>query len=260
MRTITHEINIVDKSGSMVNAAEQVLSDFNERLQQAQDRVKSGEQEILFSLVVFDGDVYEVFWDNKVEDIQPLTNEEYEPRGSTAFRDAIGWAIKKARNDIVVKKGDNVSILLNIISDGVENASEHVDERELQELIAGCNCDKKIKWTITCMGFNKQYLQKTAEKFGISKGNVAAWGYSTPEEADNAFKVRKMALNNYYCLRASNEDMAVNSLFSADNEVSDFTKWDNKPSLTEEVKKVYTVAKAEYNRWVGSDKVKWEMK
>ena len=86
---------IVDRSGSMAGMQHQVISGYNEQLQAAQGvQSRYPDQEIVMGLRFFDHNVDNNVADYRlVNDLLPLSLNDYQVKGSTALLDAIGKSI-----------------------------------------------------------------------------------------------------------------------------------------------------------------------
>lgn len=208
-KPITHTILILDQSGSMEITKAQTVQGFNEKIQQARIANESGEQEVFVSLITFNGDVYEHFWCCPATEISLATVEQYECGGSTAFRDALGYAIEKmlATTD---SDNPNVSYFVEMISDGEENASKHftVYDSKLQVLIDKVQATKR--WTITYMGCDKKYVEKVAKETHIPLANCAVWRNDTAEFAMRGMIGSSASGGGYYKLRAKGQTCSAN--------------------------------------------------
>src|ERR1019366_2335671 len=81
---------VLDSSGSMADTKQQTVQGFNEQVQQAKMNAKNQKDvgEYKACIVTFNGEVFEHQWLVPVEELQEATNEDYQPGGSTAMRDA----------------------------------------------------------------------------------------------------------------------------------------------------------------------------
>ena len=87
-KNLTEIVFILDRSGSMSGLESDTIGGFNSMI----ERQKSAEGEALISTVLFDN-LSEVIHDRvRVQDIKPMTREDYTVRGCTALLDAIGGA------------------------------------------------------------------------------------------------------------------------------------------------------------------------
>ena len=120
-KNLTEIVFILDRSGSMSGLEADTIGGYNSLL----EKQKKEEGEAIVSTVLFD-DVQEVLHDRmNLDEMKPITDEEYYVRGCTALLDAVGGAIhhignvhKYAREEDRPKK-----TLFIITTDGMENSS-----------------------------------------------------------------------------------------------------------------------------------------
>lgn len=215
----TYVVLVLDKSGSMKRTADQTIAGLNEKIQQFKQDAKT--QKIFVSLVSFDGDVYEHFWNIPAKDLQEATVEDIDFNGSTAMRDAIGYSVSK-----LIKTTDsddeNVSYLVEIISDGDTNADKHYNESSLLEIIQGTQSTKK--WTYSYMGCTEECLRKVARETSIPLSNMANWSNLTAENTSLGFSKSSGRTAQYFRARASGQSAVVNYMSDCIGSSADFTK------------------------------------
>lgn len=196
----TYVAFVIDKSGSMLSIREQVIRDYNEQVQQAKENAK--DQEILACLVTFNGAVFEHTWLEDVNNMEEITTESYVPNGGTAMIDGIGYTIKKLQDTVEDKDEDHVAFLINIISDGEENASRHYDSATLRTMISACQETKR--WTFAYMGCSESYLKEVAKSTNIPISNMAVWDSSNTVSASHGLASKNLRSRSYYSKRAMN--------------------------------------------------------
>jgi len=140
---------ILDRSGSMESCLEATIAGFNQFLRTQQRDAKGGRA--LMSLTQFD-DCFEVnFVGEAIENVPKLDTRSYVPRGSTALHDAIGRTIRETEA-WVREHGWKDRVLILIITDGQENASEEYDLRAVRALIKR---KERAGWNFAYMGANQ---------------------------------------------------------------------------------------------------------
>ena len=93
-KNLTEIVFILDRSGSMSGLEADTIGGFNSMI----EKQKKAEGEALISTVLFDN-TSEVIHDRvSVQNIKPMTDEDYTVRGCTALLDAIGGAIHHIGN------------------------------------------------------------------------------------------------------------------------------------------------------------------
>lgn len=276
MKKLTHVAIITDCSGSMACTRSQSVQGFNEQVQQIKSNVEDGEQ-YLVSLISFNGNVYEHFWKRDVTELQETSEEGYICSGSTAMRDGVGYTINKYLEEVDQEPKDaEIAYLMIIISDGYENASQHISPGALKELIESCK--SKGNWTFTYMGCSPDYVEQLSQEMAIPKGNMAAWDNSTSKGAafgysnvtrstDKYLKARKlgtMGLADFYS--CSSESIAdFSNVDDADNDANSTPQLFNAVDIqsTNEQKDSISSPKANYFQKTGCvdlNKAKWNNK
>ena len=132
-QNLTELVFVVDKSGSMHGLEADTIGGLNSTLQE--NRRLPGEA--IVSLVLFDN-VSEVVLDRiPLKDVRPLTERDYRVGGCTALLDAVGDAVRYHHKvqKILPKDHRAEHVMFVIITDGMENASNHRTYREVKSLI-----------------------------------------------------------------------------------------------------------------------------
>jgi len=187
---------ILDCSGSMEMIREETIGSFNEQVQVIHDTTESEGAETCEScghedgmetkvtLVTFNTSVHDPkLWRETPSEIQELTPEDYQPRGATALRDAVGTTISELEK-IPYAKDPDMSFLVIIISDGHENASTIWEQNKLARKIRALQ--KTKRWTFTYLGAN-QDLEQIQKEYAIPRGNIQAWDVSSTQMTNKGY-------------------------------------------------------------------------
>lgn len=201
----TYVAIVLDKSGSMGGTQAQTIAGYNEQIQQLREDAK--DTEIYVSLVTFNGEVFEHFWNVPAAELKEAAVEEYRPGGNTAFRDAVGYAIKKLQ-ETTDTKDENNGYLIIAISDGYENSSSHFSAEQLRRLID--SCEETGRWTITYMGCDATYLKEVARQTGIKLDNMALWNNTSSSKTTRGLHQNRSKLAAYMTFRKGGEYKASN--------------------------------------------------
>lgn len=162
MNKKTELVFIIDRSGSMQGLEADTIGGFNSMI----EKQKAEEGECCVSTLLFD-DVSEILHDRvKLEDIKPMTRNDYYVRGCTALIDAIGGAIHHIGNIHKYARKEDVpeNTLFVITTDGMENASRKYSSREVKKMIE--RQKEKYGWEFIFIGANIDSVE-TAAKIGI---------------------------------------------------------------------------------------------
>ena len=123
MKNLTEIVFILDRSGSMAGLESDTIGGFNSMIQKQQ---KELEGNALVSTILFDHESTVLHDRVPLSEVKPLTEKDYEVRGTTALLDAIGDAVKHIRNVHKYAREEDrpQKTLFVITTDGMENASE----------------------------------------------------------------------------------------------------------------------------------------
>ena len=159
---------ILDRSGSMGGLESDTIGGYNSMLSKQKNQKKG---KVYVTTVLFD-DEYELLHNQvSIEDMKPITEQEYYVRGSTALLDAIGKTIMqvKANQD---KKENKDKVLFVIITDGLENASKEYRKDLIKKMIE--ERKEKDKWEFLFLGANIDAIG-TAGRLGIDSSRAAQY-------------------------------------------------------------------------------------
>ena len=163
-KNLTEIVFILDRSGSMSGLEADTIGGFNSMI----EKQKKAEGEALISTVLFDN-TSEVIHDRvSVQNIKPMTDEDYTVRGCTALLDAIGGAIHHIGNIHKYARVEDVPehTMFVITTDGMENASRRYDSDKVKKMIE--RQKEKYGWEFLFLGANIDAVE-TARHFGISE-------------------------------------------------------------------------------------------
>lgn len=154
MKTRVFNLIILDESGSMSCIEHQALSGLNETLQTIRNSQKKyPERDQLVTIVPFESGNIRLLRDKvSISEVQDLRPEEYNPGACTPLYDAIGFGIQSIRRSV----SEEDTVLVTIITDGMENASREYNGSSIAELIAGL---KQKGWMFTYIGANQDAVE-----------------------------------------------------------------------------------------------------
>lgn len=132
-KNLTELVFVVDRSGSMAGLESDTIGGLNATLRR--NREVGGT--CLVSIVLFDN-TSEVIVDRKpIEEVADLTTSQYQVRGCTALLDAVGDSVRyidKVQH-ILPETHRAEHVIFAIITDGMENASNHRTYPEVKRMI-----------------------------------------------------------------------------------------------------------------------------
>ena len=160
---ITELVFILDCSGSMGGLESDTIGGFNSLL----EKQKKQEGECFVTTVLFDHEIVTLHDRVALQDIKPLTEEDYTVRGCTALIDAIGTSIEHIEgiHKYIRKEDVPQNTMFVIITDGMENASRKFNSAEVKAMIE--RKKEESGWEFLFIGANIDAVQ-TAGCFGIS--------------------------------------------------------------------------------------------
>ena len=159
---ITELVFIIDRSGSMQGFEADTIGGFNSTI----EKQKKQDGKVYVSTVLFDN-VSEVIHDRvDIEEIQPMTDKDYEAYGCTALLDAVGGAIHHIGNVHKYARPEDVPehTVFIITTDGMENASHNYTRSRVREMIK--RQTEKYGWEFIFLAANID-AEETAQDMGI---------------------------------------------------------------------------------------------
>jgi len=178
---LTEIISIVDRSGSMESILDDAIGGFNTflRSQQAQP----GEAKL--SLILFDHEYQVVHQAVDIQQVEPLNQDTYVPRGSTALLDAVGRTIDAVgeRLTATAESERPSQVIISILTDGYENASQTYSKPKVAEMIK--HQTEKYNWAFEFQAANMDAFA-AAKELSIAPDRVVQFE-ATGEGVRDAF-------------------------------------------------------------------------
>ena len=166
---------IVDRSGSMQAITSDAIGGFNSFL----DSQKREPGSARLTLVLFDHE-YEVVHDSvDIQQVPPLNETTYQPRGTTALLDAIGRTIDDIGKRLSGTPKDRQPglVIVAILTDGMENASRDYDYDRISKLIA--HQHEKYAWEFIFLAANQDAIA-SAGKLSINANDAHSYQADSP--------------------------------------------------------------------------------
>jgi Mg-chelatase subunit ChlD len=163
---------VLDCSGSMSPYVERTISGFNEFVQ-------SSAKDSVLSLILFSDTVQVISENIKISDVEPLTASSYKPLGSTALLDGIGHAIELAEKFESKSWADDGTVIILIMTDGMENSSKKYTKTQINKLITK---KKLLDWNFIFMGANQDAI-RTASEFNIHEDSSLTFDTNNVKDA-----------------------------------------------------------------------------
>jgi uncharacterized protein YegL len=160
-RETTELVFILDRSGSMKNMKDEAIGGFNAFLEEQQALPDKAN----LTLILFDHR-YKVIYDSiDIKEAKPLDNTTYVPSGTTALLDAVGRAVTDINERLDKScptcgcgEKNNSKVIMGILTDGLENASQDFTKKKINELI---NLhEKEHSWEFLFLAANQDAIKE----------------------------------------------------------------------------------------------------
>ena len=167
---------IIDRSGSMASCITSTIEAYEQqltRLNSLQEELP--EQQIFHSLTIFNNFVDLIIDFSPLESRHPRTSvaPRIKAEGSTALLDAIGLSVQRINNrygDQIER--DEMSVVVTILTDGYENASETFTYPQIASMIH--KFENNGNWTFTILGAEVDSFS-IAKRLKMNSENVVAF-------------------------------------------------------------------------------------
>lgn len=179
----THNLIILDRSGSMSSIREQAIMGINNTLKVIRESAKDTGISQLVTLCSFCScRMEDVYLNTPVEIARDLTAADYEPCCCTPLYDAIGRCCTRLEEKIMAsEKPEENAVSVTIITDGYENASRNFTGPKVAELIERL---KAKGWMFAFIGAN---IDVKKISFELKIDNSLAFE-STKEGTEDMFR------------------------------------------------------------------------
>ena len=171
---ITELVFILDRSGSMAGLEADTIGGFNAMI--AKQKKQAGKAYV--STILFDNTSVVLHDRISLENVKPITDNDYYVRGCTALLDAIGGAINHISNIHKYARKEDVPqhTMFVITTDGMENASHNYSIKKIKRMIE--DKKKKHSWEFLFIGANIDAIS-TAKSFGISENRAVNYNHDS---------------------------------------------------------------------------------
>ena len=174
-QNLTELIFVLDASGSMFSLADDTIGGFNGMIQSQKEKGANA----IVTTVLFNTNWKMLHDGLNIQDVEPMTREQYQPGGGTALLDAVGDAINEVQDchDSLPADERPAHVLFVITTDGAENSSTHYKLEEIQRMIR--HQTNAHGWEFLYMGANvdafeesrnlniSNYVSYTADSVGL---------------------------------------------------------------------------------------------
>lgn len=168
-KNLTELVFVVDRSGSMSGLESDTIGGFNATLEAHQE----ADGQAVVSTVLFDHETKVLHDRIPIENVSPMTKEDYKVRGCTALLDAVGGAIRHIGNihKYLPEEYKPEHTIFVITTDGLENASTKYTYKQVKHLITE---KEEAGWDFLFLGANIDAAAE-ASKIGIPIARAATF-------------------------------------------------------------------------------------
>lgn len=165
---ITEIVFILDRSGSMAGYEADTIGGFNATI----EKQKKLDGTCYVSTVMFANQSKVIHDRVKLDEIEKMTEEDYQVGGGTALLDAIGRSIYHIGNVHKYARPEDVPehTIFIITTDGMENASRQYDSSTVKRMIS--RQQEKYGWEFIFLAANIDAVE-TADRIGIRRERAA---------------------------------------------------------------------------------------
>ncbi len=165
---ITEIVFILDRSGSMSGYEADTIGGFNATI----EKQKKLDGTCYVSTVMFANQSKVIHDRVKLDEIEKMTEEDYQVGGGTALLDAIGRSIHHIGNVHKYARPEDVPehTIFIITTDGMENASRQYDSSTVKQMIS--RQQEKYGWEFIFLAANIDAVE-TADRIGIRRERAA---------------------------------------------------------------------------------------
>lgn len=176
--SLTHIYFLLDRSGSMQSIVDDTVGGFDAFI--AEQRKTPGECRV--TLAQFDDAYEEVYADLPISAVPSLV---LQPRGTTALLDSIGRLVNDAGARLAALPEDRrpATVIVGIMTDGLENASREWSHPQVKELIERQTND--YQWQFLYLGADQDAVE-VGMSIGVGAGHSVTYGRGKVKQAMSA--------------------------------------------------------------------------
>lgn len=205
---------ILDESGSMSSIYNESLSAMNETITSIRNLQNTyPEQHHFVSIITFEGTgetAIKVRRDRvAIEKVEEFTEKDYCPGSYTPLYDAMGYSINHLDKNI----SDKDAVMVTIITDGMENASQYYSGKQIKTLVSR---QRKKGWTFAYIGANQDAIE-VANEINISN----AINFEATTEGIENMNIRLNSARNRFAdeiCKCECASISVENLFDEEND------------------------------------------
>ena len=161
---IHHVVAIVDRSGSMAGKEEDTIGGINTTFEELKTN-PTPDMNVKVSIKLFDHEEKMLIKEVNLNDVKPVTKEQYFPRGQTALYDAVGNTLNYFMEKKITDTNAYKCCIIYLVTDGLENISKNYNSNNLKLMIE--NAEKYYNIKLFYLGANQDAILE-ASKIGIT--------------------------------------------------------------------------------------------
>jgi uncharacterized protein YegL len=199
-RDLTEIACIIDRSGSMDAIRTETIGGFNAFVE-----AQRQEQGIArLTLVLFDHEYLLIHQNIDLREVPPLTAENYVPRGTTAMLDAIGRTMDEIGKRLANTPENErpAKVIICILTDGLENASQHYNRSQIAERIR--HQQEKYAWEFVFLAANQDAVA-TGAGLSIPATDSLSFSATSSGTFDANLRMTKWVSDKRKTIRSSDD-------------------------------------------------------
>ena len=164
---------VIDRSGSMRSMGPEVAGSINAYLDTSRkDDAENGTHTTLL-LSTFDAQYEKLHTSTPLDQVPPVVDADVAPRGSTALHDAIGFCLRDTALAICAMPARPSKVIVFILTDGHENASQSFSSGDVKECIAGFR--DTHTWDFFFAAANQDAVTTGSRSLGLGYGDCITY-------------------------------------------------------------------------------------
>ena len=194
----TELVFILDRSGSMSGLEEDTVGGFNSMIK----KQRKLEGEVKVSTVLFNHRSKVIHNRLDIEEVNLMTENEYQVSGTTALLDAVGRSIRKIKHVYAdtLREDRPSKVIFVITTDGMENSSREFSYKRIKNNIE--QLQEEYGWEFLFLGANIDAVSE-ASKFGIRPKRAVRF-----HSDSKGTKLNYMVLNKAIGKMRNNKELA----------------------------------------------------
>ncbi len=152
-----YNLIILDESGSMAVIRDHIICAFNAIVMSTKSlAAEFQDQEHFVTLVTFNSEGFKTFLHNApLKDFDVISGQNYRPDACTPLYDAMGFSINRLRDEL--SGSSDYNVLVNVLTDGLENASSQFSGSDIRKLVR--ELEETGKWTFVYTGADHDVMK-----------------------------------------------------------------------------------------------------